>query len=224
MRPGDCHVKARRCTRWHFGAIGCMSAPQPVQSAPVPRPASSLLVVRHDDDGPRLLMGKRSAGHRFMPNVLVFPGGAVDPADHHARAATPLRPAVRARLDRTASPSLAQALAIAAARELTEEVGLSLGEPPALGDLEYCCRAITPPDRSMRFDAHFFIVDASRLQGTLLASAELETPAWYTLEEAEMLDLAHATRAVLGQFRRWLAHHDRDGLVPTLQNRVWTMT
>jgi 8-oxo-dGTP pyrophosphatase MutT (NUDIX family) len=200
-----------------------MSAPSPVQTAaPSPRPAASLLVVRQDAGVPRVLMGRRSAGHRFMPNVLVFPGGAVDAADQHGRVATPLRPAVRTRLERAVPQGLAQALGIAAARELTEEVGLSLGDPPALGHLDYLCRAITPPDRATRFDAHFFIVDAVHVHGTLLASAELEAPAWYTVEEAEKLDLVHATLAVLGQFSRWLAHHDRDGPVPTLQDRVWT--
>ena len=81
-----------------------------------PRAAASLLVVRQGQSGPEILMARRSAGHRFMPNMLVFPGGAGDPADHHARPGTPLRPAVRHRLERSADASLAQALAIAAAR------------------------------------------------------------------------------------------------------------
>jgi 8-oxo-dGTP pyrophosphatase MutT (NUDIX family) len=197
-------------------------APPPGSDIPTPpgvRPAASLLVVQ---DG-TVLMGRRSAGHRFMPNVHVFPGGAVDAADHHARVASPLRPTVRARLERAASPSLAQALGVAAARELFEEVGLSLGEPPALGSLDYLCRAITPPDRSIRFDARFFIVDHRRVEGTPVSSGELEDLAWYTPEQTRDLDLAHATRAVLWQFQRWLSHHDRDGPVPTLQNRVWSL-
>jgi 8-oxo-dGTP pyrophosphatase MutT (NUDIX family) len=166
-------------------------------------------------------MGRRSASHRFMPNVLVFPGGAVDAADHHARIASPLHPVVQARLERAASPSLAQALGVAAARELFEEAGLSIGDPPALAPLDYLCRAITPPERSIRFDARFFIVDHTKVEGTPTASGELEDPAWYTPEQSRDLDLAHATRAVLWQFQRWLSHHDRDGPVPTLQDRVW---
>jgi 8-oxo-dGTP pyrophosphatase MutT (NUDIX family) len=188
-----------------------------------PRAASSLLVVRAGPQGPRVLMARRSAAHRFMPNVLVFPGGAVDPADHDADVATPLHPAVRARLERSASPSLTQAVAVAAARELTEEVGLSLGTPPALGHLDYLCRAITPPSRSIRFDARFFIVNASQVRGVLQASPELEDPAWYALEEAEAGELAGATRAVLGQFRQWLIRRDPDGPVPVLQDRVWSV-
>jgi 8-oxo-dGTP pyrophosphatase MutT (NUDIX family) len=186
------------------------------------RPAASLLVMQRERSEVRVLMARRAAHHRFMPGVLVFPGGAVDEADYHARAATPLRPAIRCRLERGVDQRLAHALAMAAARELTEEVGLSLGDPPALDALEYLCRAITPPDRAMRFDAHFFLVDAGLVSGTLTASAELEEPRWLTLAEAHAGDLAAATRAVLWQFNRWLTHHDRDGPVPVLRDRQWT--
>ena len=183
-----------------------------------PRHAASLIVLR---DGAEILMARRSDGHRFMPGMLVFPGGAVDAADHHARAATPLSPRTRARLERAATPGLAHALAMAAARELTEEVGLSLGVPPALDGLAYLCRAITPPDRSIRFDAHFFIVDAALTGGTLAGSRELEEPRWYSLEQALAAKIPAATGAVLGQLQRWLAHHDRDGPAPTLRDRTW---
>lgn len=169
-----------------------------------------------------MLMARRGKGHRFMPNVLVFPGGSVDEADHAAIAASPLKPSVRERLERSATPSLAHALAIAAARELTEEVGLSLGNPPHLAELDYLCRAITPPDRSMRFDARFFLVDAAHVHGKPTASRELEDPAWYTLVEARTQELALATKAVLGQLERWLAHQHRDGLVPVLRDRKWS--
>ncbi len=187
-----------------------------------PRPAASLLVLRGGRAAPELLMGRRSAGHRFMPNVLVFPGGAVDEADYHARVATPLPPQVRSRLERSAAPRLAQALAVAAARELTEEVGLSLGDPPALDGLGYLCRAITPPDRAMRFDARFFLVDADRVTGTPTASRELEDPGWVDIETALAAEIAAATRAVLGQLQRWLAHQNHDGPVPVLRDRVWS--
>ena len=63
-------------------------------------------------------------------------------------------------LAKGAKPRLAQALAVAAARELEEETGLSLGSPPDLSGLDYLCRAITPPESPIRFNARFFIVDA----------------------------------------------------------------
>ena len=74
--------------------------------APVtPRPAASLLVLQ--GDAPLVLMGMRGAKHKFMPNRLVFPGGAVDPADHEAPVASPLSPHVLARLEHAATPALA---------------------------------------------------------------------------------------------------------------------
>ena len=193
-----------------------------------PRPAASLLVVRGPGagggpvGGQQVLMARRCASHRFMPNVLVFPGGAVDPADHHALVARPLAPRVLARLQRSAGHGMAQALAIAAARELQEEVGLSLGTPPALDGLEFLCRAITPPDRGIRFDAFFFVVDAEHVSGTPTGSDELEDPRWYSIEQALAGELAAATRAILGQFQRWLAHHDRDGPIPVMRDRRWS--
>ena len=186
-----------------------------------PRHAASLIVLR---DNAEILMARRSEHHRFMPGMLVFPGGAVDAADHHALAATPLSPRTRARLERAATPSLAHALGIAAARELTEEVGLSLGTPPALHSIEYLCRAITPPDRNIRFDAHFFIVDAALTSGTLAGSMELEEPRWYSVQDALAAKIPAATGAVLAQLQRWLSYHDRDGPVPTLRDRVWQLT
>jgi 8-oxo-dGTP pyrophosphatase MutT (NUDIX family) len=187
----------------------------------VPRPAASLLVYRSEPDGPRLLMARRGAGHRFMPNVLVFPGGAVDPADYTAPAATPLRPEVLARLQRSATDGLAPALAAAAARELTEEVGVSLGEPPALHALDLVCRAVTPPDRAMRFDAYFFCVAAAHVRGEPRASAELEEPGWYSMEQALAGELAGATKAILGQFNIWLRNPVHVGAVPVLRDRRW---
>jgi 8-oxo-dGTP pyrophosphatase MutT (NUDIX family) len=187
----------------------------------VPRAAASLLVVRREADGPRVLMARRGAGHRFMPNVLVFPGGAVDAADFTATVGTGLRPEVLARLERSAAGGLAAALGVAAARELTEEVGLSLGEPPQLHGLDYFARAITPPDRSIRFDAYFFAVDAALVRGEAVGSAELEEPAWYSVEQAMAAKLAGATKAVLWQFSRWLEEPVHEGPVPVLRDRQW---
>jgi 8-oxo-dGTP pyrophosphatase MutT (NUDIX family) len=232
MRHGRPNVKAAglRCGRFS-PQVGAMSddihrAPPGVPKAPpgptvIPRAAASLLVVRREAEGPRLLMARRGAGHRFMPNVLVFPGGAVDPSDFGAAVGTPLRAEVQARLERSAAPGLAAALGMAAARELEEEVGLSLGNPPQLHGLDFFARAITPPDRAMRFDAYFFAVDAALVRGEPVGSAELEDPAWYSMEAALAAPLALATRAVLAQFAQWLARPVHGGPVPVLRERAW---
>src|SRR4051794_25729787 len=131
-----------------------------------------------------MLMGTRGARHRFMPNHLVFPGGAVERGDFDAPFKSPLPPHTRRHLEGGANPRLAQALAHAAVRELEEETGLALGRPPKLDGLEYLCRAVTPTHIPIRFNARFLIVDASRVSGTLAGSGELESLRFYTLVEA----------------------------------------
>ncbi len=169
------------------------------------RHAASLIVLRQASGGPEMLMGVRGARHRFMPNRLVFPGGAVDRADLTAASSTPLAPWTRARLERSASPALAHGLGIAGARELEEETGLCLGVPPALDGIDYICRLVTPTDSPVRFNARFLVVDADRVAGTLAGSGELEGLRFYRIEEALALDLADPTRKVIERLLSWLA-------------------
>ncbi len=168
------------------------------------RHAASLLVLRGDGLQPEILMGMRGAGHRFMPNRLVFPGGAVDRADATAPVAGPMGTHVLAMVGKSCKPRLAHALGVAAARELEEETGLTLGSPPDLSGFDYLGRAITPPDQPVRFNARFFVVDARAVSGTLAGSGELEGLRWYGMEEALALDLARPTRMVFGLLQLWL--------------------
>jgi 8-oxo-dGTP pyrophosphatase MutT (NUDIX family) len=195
--------------------------PEPVP----PRPAASLLVLRRTPAGPAVLMGLRGAGHTFMPNRLVFPGGAVDPADHGAPVASPLRAEVQQRLQASADPSLAAALGVAAARELAEESGLSLGEPPRLDGLDYLCRAVTPPAMPKRFDARFFLVEAEAVTGSLAGSGELEDLMWYPVADALGLDLAPVTHGVLDKLLEWLNWLPQQRAArtrtPVMFSRVW---
>ncbi len=194
----------------------------PAARTVIPRPAASLVVLRADT---QVLMGLRGAGHRFMPNRLVFPGGAVDAADHDAAAATPLRDDVLRRLEKSAEPSLARALGIAAARELEEETGLTLGDPPFLDGLDYLCRAVTPEPSPVRFDARFLVVEADRVSGTLAGSGELEDLRWWGIDEALAIDLAGPQRRVLARLRIWMAMSEAERRVQTevavLFNRGW---
>lgn len=216
------------------GAFALADTPNPLADGPppgrrpvAPRHAASLIVVRQVAAETSILMGMRGAMHRFMPNRLVFPGGAVDPEDHHGRFATPLRPDVLMRLTKAATPRLAPALAHAAARELAEETGLSLGTPPHLDRLDYLCRAITPPESPIRFDARFFVVDAGGVAGGLGGSGELEGLRFYALSEALALDLALVTRKVLEQLRAYLdltdAQRRARDRTPVLHQRAWQM-
>jgi 8-oxo-dGTP pyrophosphatase MutT (NUDIX family) len=167
--------------------------------------AASLVVVRIENGEPSMLMGMRGAKHRFMPNRLVFPGGRVDPADLRAHFATPLPPHTQWALRRKTNSTLAQGLALAAARELEEETGLTLGHPPHLDALEYLARAVTPPGGPIRFNARFFVVDAKHVHGSLGGDGELEGLRFYGMAEALALDLALPTRRVLQQLTLFLA-------------------
>jgi 8-oxo-dGTP pyrophosphatase MutT (NUDIX family) len=180
--------------------------PQPV----FPRHAASLILWRRRTGGEtEILMGLRHAGLRFMPGHLVFPGGRVDLADRRAPVSRDLRPATRAALQRAAPPPLARALALAAARELEEETGLTLAphdsSAPALDVLSYVCRAVTPAAQRIRFNARFLAAPAEAARGTLTGSGELERLDWFTLEEATAAPLAGITARVLEQFGAMMA-------------------
>ena len=172
-----------------------------------PRNAATLILWRDTVRGPEILMGRRHASARFMPGVLVFPGGMVDRADHRAAAASELRPPVRAMLERRAKPSLARALAIAACRELHEETGLAFGTGPGpeLAALDYLCRAVTPASRPIRFNARFLIGPGDVATGTLAGSGELDDIGWYAAEAAQAGRMAPITAMVLEQFHAWHA-------------------
>lgn len=192
------------------------------------RHAASLLVWRGASPAIEILMGMRGARHRFMPNRLVFPGGAVDRADLTAKAATALHPHTDWALHRGANPKLAHGLAIATARELLEETGLTLGQPPALDGLRYLARAITPPGLPIRFNARFLCIHASHVRGELGGDGELDNLRYYDMNEALALDLATPTRMVLAQMRLFLAmtEAERDARthVPVLRkDRGWVM-
>jgi len=210
--------------------VGALSAPapEPQPAALIPRDAATLIVVDARGGAPRVLMGKRHGGHRFMPNKFVFPGGALEAADRRVTPLTPLHPAVAHKLavkPLRRSAALAQTLALAAIRETFEETGLAIGDPgaaprahggpwdafaalgvaPALDGVDFLARAITPPGRWRRFDARFFVVGAERIRaeapGIVHTGAELTELVWTSLAATQTLDLPEITRMVLKDLR-----------------------
>jgi 8-oxo-dGTP pyrophosphatase MutT (NUDIX family) len=157
----------------------------------------------------------------------VFPGGAVDRADLSAPLATGPSRRTEAALRRNANARLAHGLAVAAARELLEETGLSLGSPPALDGLDYLARAVTPTDSPIRFNARFFCIHASRVTGTLGGDGELDNLRYYGMTEALSLDLAGPTRRMLEQLRTWLTlsetEREERTHVAVLKDRGWRL-
>ncbi len=210
----------------HAPLIDQQTPPRP--RAVRPRHAASLIVYRGEADDVSMLMGMRGARHRFMPNRLVFPGGAVDRADLDAPSASALSPHTERLLRKSANARLAHGLGIAAARELHEETGLSLGTPPHLHALHLLARAVTPPPGPIRFNARFFAVDARHVSGSLGGDGELEGLRFYAMQEALELDLAMPTRRVLERLRIWLdlSEAERVAQIHTpvmLRDRGWRM-
>jgi 8-oxo-dGTP pyrophosphatase MutT (NUDIX family) len=198
----------------------------PRRKAVEARHAASLIVYRQGMET-EILMGMRGAKHRFMPNRLVFPGGRVDPADLSAPCGSGLPARTELALRKSANRRLAYGIAICAARELREETGLSLGEPPDLDGIEYLARAVTPPEWPIRFNARFLMVGAERASGELGGDGELENLRFYGMAEALALDLVLPTRRVLEQLGVWLGMSEAERAAITrtpvmLRDRPWT--
>jgi 8-oxo-dGTP pyrophosphatase MutT (NUDIX family) len=193
-------------------------AATPAPAEPI-RPAATVILWRDSAQGREILMGQRGAGAVFMPSKYVFPGGGVDPEDQ-AGSEPHLDAACRASLAQDCpegAPSAAT-LARAALRELHEETGL---RPDPAHPLRFVFRAITPPGRSRRFDARFFLVSAEGLMGDAEtfsdATDELSHLHWIGLAEARALDLPFITEVVLAEITALLAGADQPG-VPFFDN------
>ena len=130
--------------------------------------------------------------------------GRVERGDFSAAAAGGLAAGTQAMLEKGGTPRLARALAVAAARELEEETGLSLGRPPELGGFFYLCRAITPPSLPIRFHARFLVMGEEGAEGTLGGSGELEGLRFHALGEAALGALPWITAQVVAELKAWL--------------------
>ncbi|MGX5846786.1 NUDIX hydrolase [Mesorhizobium sp. PL10] len=199
-----------------------------------PRDAATLILLERKGDDVLVLMGRRHAGHAFMPGKFVFPGGRTDPADSRIAVATPLLPAEEAKLTASVgriSPSRARAIALSAIRETYEEAGLLIGKKgafatdkrdwqgfaehgvqPSLAPLRFIARAITPPNRVRRFDTRFFSAWRSDVAVELPGGGptnELEELVWLPLAKAREADIPDITRTILQDLEKRLADDPR---------------
>jgi 8-oxo-dGTP pyrophosphatase MutT (NUDIX family) len=188
-----------------------------------PRDAATLIIVDTASGEPRVLLGRRRADLAFMPGRYVFPGGRVDPADRQVAVEHDLAPGnienLMVAMKGNRSPARARALALAAVRETFEEAGILIGVPtgpasppkaeawqrffahgfrPALTQLTFFARAVTPPGRPRRYDTRFFCVAAEAIAHRVAAAdGELSDLEWHAIEQARGLDLPNITRVVL---------------------------
>jgi len=200
-----------------------------------PVDAATLVIIDRKGRSPKVLMGKRHEGLKFMPGKFVFPGGRIEAGDRSMTVAGALNPrAEQALMARVTRPSVqrSRALALAAIRETFEETGLLLGtkeyggpeiapagtawsafqERGVLPDLEalhFIGRAVTPPKRVRRFDTRFFAVDrtaiAEEVEGMVGPESELVELAWVTIDQAKALDLPPITTVILGELEARIA-------------------
>ncbi|GLS86943.1 DNA mismatch repair protein MutT [Cypionkella aquatica] len=201
------------------------------------RPAATIVLWRpaaaatdtNTTPGFEVLMGQRGHAAAFMPSKYVFPGGGVD-ADDATTTLPGLTPDCAHRLTLQCTPDAPSpgTIAAAALRELAEETGLTLPNP-APGTLRFIFRAITPPGRTRRFDARFFLASAATASGDTAHFAatltELSHLHWINLTQARALDLPFITEVVLaevtallnGQPQPGVPFFDNSGPVPTFR-------
>lgn len=127
------------------------------------RKAASVIAARDGERGLEVLVLERSAGSRFLPGYVAFPGGAADRED--------------ALLAKRLFGSAGEAARACAVRELLEEVGLALtadglstadrhsldvveAAPPRADQLRRIAHWIAPSSVPVRFDAEYFAVAA----------------------------------------------------------------
>jgi 8-oxo-dGTP pyrophosphatase MutT (NUDIX family) len=188
-----------------------------------PRPAATVLLLRDGPRGIEVFMAGRHLDSSFMPGVLVFPGGAVDPDD----SATGLLPAAEIPDDAISR--------VAAVREAFEESGFLLartrdgaliggeayegmlarhrkrlcageatfsaimaeeGLTPAIDLMAPFARWITPVIRAKRFDARFYLARAPEGQAGLHDERELISSRWITPADALAAAMAREVKIV----------------------------
>ena len=205
-----------------------------------PRDAATLILLDRSGAEPKLLFGKRHQGHVFMPGMLVFPGGRLDPEDRLMKFTGRLDSVSERRL-LAGSPKTSkvrvQALALAAIRETCEETGILLGQSasetlsapasgwqpfadarvsPNLGALTFFARAITPPGRPRRFDTRFFIADMKDaiVQRTDIAGPDSEFVElkWLTCAEALKENTPAITKVIVEEVEMRLKAGFPEGL------------
>lgn len=136
-----------------------------------PRAAATVVLMRDsaDDGSLEVLLLRRSAESKFMPNVWVFPGGSLDEDDGEGE----------------------EGLRACARRELAEEAGVDL-HPEA--EIVTLSRWITPEVVQTRFDTWFFLAQAPHEASIQPDGFEMTAAMWINpasaVEQCEREELA----------------------------------
>jgi 8-oxo-dGTP pyrophosphatase MutT (NUDIX family) len=215
-----------------------------------PRDAATLIIVDAAAGEPRVLLGRRRADMVFMPGRYVFPGGRVDRTDRLIAVDDDLKgddlKKLMVAMKGPASEARARGIALAAVRETFEEAGLLIGMPtnathaaanwqafyaagfqPALTQLTFFARAITPPGRPRRYDTRFFCVpvEAVAHRVPIAEGGELSDLEWHSISQARSMELPNITRVVLEDLNERISTgglHDSSIAVPFYHRRNGT--
>jgi 8-oxo-dGTP pyrophosphatase MutT (NUDIX family) len=126
-----------------------------------PRPAASVMLLRrgakHASQGLEVLLARRTPEARFMANVWVFPGGALDNLPESGEASE-------------------DDYRAAALRELEEEVAVELSGPEKLIPFS---RWITPAVVKIRYDTRFYLAEAPPHTSPVPDGEEIVDVAWF---------------------------------------------
>jgi 8-oxo-dGTP pyrophosphatase MutT (NUDIX family) len=135
------------------------------------RRAASLIAGREGDAGLELLVVERSAGSRFLPGYVAFPGGSVDGEDEALAAAWWDAPDHAGRA--------------CALRELAEETGLDLAAEPVGGSgapdperLVEIAHWVAPEQVPVRFDARYYAIGLPRDVEPVADGGEIAAAWW----------------------------------------------
>ena len=159
----------------------------------VPRPAATVIALRRSGDPFEILMVRRAREASFMGGARVFPGGAVDEADHGPLGTTVVR---------WSGDPAEHAWRAAAVRELAEEAGILIADGwlevggrtgselyQAMaaagihfdGDaLVYLSNWVTPRGLPKRFDTRFYLVEIGTNVVARSDRTEVYDPVWVT--------------------------------------------
>lgn len=163
-------------------------------------------------------MGRRHAKARFLPGILVFPGGCLEAEDHKPSGFEEAFASSPDGLD-AASHRMLKALVRCALRETWEETGVLVGKvnasaqragtapvwqafakcglSPALEQPRLLARAITPADSPIRFHTRFFLAETDAAVHDRAGDGELDGVSWIPAQSALQEDLIDVTRFML---------------------------
>lgn len=124
-----------------------------------PLPSASVILIRDTEDGLETYLLHRHARMPFAANMVVFPGGRVDPED------------AQQGLD---------AIRACALRETAEETSVQLADH----QLHAWAHWITPEVEPRRYDTHFFVAAMPSFQHARDVSGETDRALWTLPAEA----------------------------------------